>query len=73
MGGEGPVSTDSDGDGWSDEKEKEMGTDPYSVDSDGDGLNDPEDPNPTVAEEQEKTPGFEAVFALAGLVAGVIF
>jgi PGF-CTERM protein/uncharacterized repeat protein (TIGR01451 family) len=68
VGGEVPVGADSDGDGWSDEKEREMGTNPYSVDSDGDGLKDPEDPNPTVPEEK-KTPGFEAVFAVAGLLA----
>lgn len=68
VGGEVPVGADSDGDGWSDEKEREMGTNPYSVDSDGDGLKDPEDPNPTVPEEK-KTPGFEAVFAIAGLLA----
>jgi PGF-CTERM protein/uncharacterized repeat protein (TIGR01451 family) len=69
VGGEVPVGADSDGDGWSDEKEKEMGTNPYSVDSDGDGLKDPEDPNPTVPEEKKKTPGFEVVFAIAGLLA----
>jgi len=69
VGGEIPVGADSDGDGWSDEKEREMGTNPYSVDSDGDGLKDPEDPNPTVPEEKKKTPGFEAVFAIAGLLA----
>jgi PGF-CTERM protein/uncharacterized repeat protein (TIGR01451 family) len=68
VGGEVPVGADSDGDGWSDEKEKEMGTNLYSVDSDGDGLKDPEDPNPTVPEEK-KTPGFEVVFAIAGLLA----
>ncbi len=67
VGGEVPVGADSDGDGWSDEKEREMGTNPYSVDSDGDGLKDPEDPNPTVPE--KKTPGFEIVFAIAGLLA----
>ena len=67
VGGEVPVGADSDGDGWSDEKEKEMGTNPYNVDSDGDGLKDPEDPNPTVPEEK-KTPGFEAVFVIAGLL-----
>ena len=44
-----------------------MGTNPYSVDSYGDGLKDPEDPNPTVPE--KKTPGFEIVFAIAGLLA----
>ena len=68
VGGEVPVGADSDGDGWSDEKEREMGTNPYSVDSDGDGLKDTEDPNPTVPEEK-KTPGFEALFAIAGLLA----
>jgi uncharacterized repeat protein (TIGR01451 family)/PGF-CTERM protein len=68
VGGEVPVGADSDGDGWSDEKEREMGTNPYSVDSDSDGLKDPEDPNPTVPEEK-KTPGFEVVFAIAGLLA----
>jgi len=71
VGGEVPVGADSDGDGWSDEKEKEMGTNPYSVDSDGDGLNDPEDPNPTVVEEEKGVPGFEAVLAIAGLLAVV--
>jgi hypothetical protein len=43
-----------------------MRTNPYSVDSDGDGLKDPEDPNPTVPEKE--TPGFEAIFAIAGLL-----
>jgi PGF-CTERM protein/uncharacterized repeat protein (TIGR01451 family) len=69
VGSEVPVGADSDGDGWSDEKEREMGTNPYSVDSDSDGLNDPEDPNPTVPEKGEGIPGFEAVFAIAGLLA----
>ncbi len=67
VGGEVPIGADSDGDGWSDEKEKEMGTNPYSVDSDGDGLKDPEDPNPTVPD--KKTPGFEIVFAISGILA----
>ena len=71
VGGEVPVGADSDGDGWNDEKEREMGTNPYSVDSDGDGLKDPEDPNPTVPEEKKKTPGFEVVFAVVGLLAVV--
>ncbi len=69
VGGEVPVGADSDGDGWSDEKEQEMGTNPYSVDSDSDGLRDPEDPNPTVQEEKKGVPGFEAVFAVVGLLA----
>ena len=61
------VGIDSDRDGWSDEKEREMGTNPYSIDSDADGLKDPEDPNPTVPE--KKTPGFEIVFAIVGMLA----
>jgi PGF-CTERM protein len=68
VGGEVPVGADSDGDGWSDEIEKDMGTNPYSVDSDGDGLKDQDDPNPTVPEEKKKTQGFEAVIAIAGLL-----
>ena len=32
--------TDTDGDGLSDEKEKELGTDPLKADTDGDGLDD---------------------------------
>ena len=62
-----PPQLDSDGDGWSDEKEKLMGTNPYSVDSDSDGINDPQDPNPTVPE--KRIPGFELAFAIAGLLA----
>jgi PGF-CTERM protein len=46
-----------------------MEKNPYSVDSDGDGLKDSEDPNPTVPEEKKKTPGFEAVFAIEGILA----
>ena len=68
VGGEAPADADSDGDGWSDVKERAMGTDPYSVDSDDDGINDPEDPNPTVPEQKTKIPGFEAGFAIAGLL-----
>jgi PGF-CTERM protein len=64
-----PSKLDSDGDGWSDEKEEAMGTNPYSIDSDKDGLNDPQDPNPTVPEEEKGLPGFEAMFAIAGLLA----
>lgn len=68
-GGEAPAGADSDGDGWSDAKEREMGTNPYSVDSDSDGLKDPEDPNPTVPEAKKGIPGYEAVCAIAGLLA----
>ncbi len=42
---------DTDGDGWTDEQEKTMGTNPYNRDSDQDGINDPEDPNPLVEDE----------------------
>lgn len=70
VGGGGEVEvllgTDSDGDGWSDEKGREIGTNPYSVDSDGDGLKDPEDPDLIVSE--KKTPRHDAVFAIAGLL-----
>jgi uncharacterized repeat protein (TIGR01451 family) len=68
VGGEVPGGADSDGDGWSDAKEREIGTNPYNVDSDADGLNDPEDPNPTVPEQKTSIPGFEAIFALGGVV-----
>jgi hypothetical protein len=40
--------TDSDGDGWTDEKEKILGTDPLKKDTDNDGMIDSEDPNPLV-------------------------
>ncbi len=59
-------SVDSDGDGWSDEKEKIMGTNPYSRDTDGDGIVDSADPNPLVPE--KKMPGFTSLALLIGLV-----
>jgi len=62
----GDEQLDSDGDGWSNEKERLVGTNPYSVDSDNDGINDPQDSNPTVPE--KKIPGFEAVLAIFGLI-----
>jgi len=37
---------DSDGDGWNDEQEKNVGTDPSKKDTDDDGYWDPKDPNP---------------------------
>ena len=43
---------DDDGDGLSDEIEKELGTDATRVDSDNDGVNDPQDAYPT---DKEKT------------------
>lgn len=63
-------SMDSDGDGWSDEKEKIMGTNPYSRDTDGDGIADPADPNPLVAE--KKMPGFTSLALIIGLGAGFL-
>ena len=69
VSGEDLIGADSDGDGWSDEEEKVRGTNPYSVDSDFDGLQDTEDPDPTVPAQKMKIPGFEAVFAIAELLA----
>lgn len=42
-----PLNSDSDGDSWSDMRERTEGTDPDNIDTDGDGLNDDQDPNPT--------------------------
>jgi transglutaminase-like putative cysteine protease len=39
-GGRGTPVRDSDGDGLTDDRERELGTNPYSPDTDGDGLND---------------------------------
>lgn len=63
-------SIDSDNDGWSDEKEKIMGTNPYSRDTDGDGIVDSADANPLVAE--KKIPGFTSLALLTGLGAGFL-
>lgn len=62
---EDPVGIDSDGDRWSDEKEREMNINPYSVDLDADGLKYPE---VLTLRCQKKTPGLEAVFAITGLL-----
>ncbi|MDP9801131.1 Rib/alpha/Esp surface antigen-like repeat protein [Arcanobacterium wilhelmae] len=40
-----PATKDSDGDGLTDDKEKEIGTDPMNPDTDGDGLKDGEEVN----------------------------
>ena len=71
-----PTPVDSDGDGWTDTQERIVGTDPHNVDTDGDGIWDPKDPNPVVAQTpmplstpSQGIPGFEAVFAIAGLLA----
>ena len=39
-GDEDPKDKDTDGDGLTDEQEKELGTDPNKADTDGDGIND---------------------------------
>jgi hypothetical protein len=69
---------DSDGDGWDDEQERRAGTNPYKVDTDGDGIWDTQDPNPSNPNIPSKatpiptfTPGFEAIFVLAGILAMV--
>lgn len=62
--------TDSDNDGWSDEREKIMGTNPYDRDTDGDGIKDSDDPNPLVPE--KKVPGFTSLALLIGLVVGFL-
>ncbi len=38
--------TDSDGDGWLDYYERQVGTNPYLADTDGDGIPDPQDEDP---------------------------
>jgi hypothetical protein len=67
---------DSDGDGWDDEQERRAGTNPHKVDTDGDGIWDPQDPNPSDPNIPPKatpiptfTPGFEAIFVIAGIIA----
>ncbi|MDQ7824418.1 MAG: PQQ-binding-like beta-propeller repeat protein [Candidatus Eremiobacteraeota bacterium] len=45
----GDMRKDSDGDGWTDEVEKRLGTDPLNKDTDGDGLIDSADKNPLAA------------------------
>ncbi len=42
-----PTSDDNDGDGLTDDQEKEIGTDPNNPDTDGDGLNDGAEVNTT--------------------------
>lgn len=63
-------SIDSDNDGWSDEKEKIVGTNPYSRDTDGDGIIDSADANPLVPE--KKIPGFTSLALLMGLGMGFL-
>ncbi len=45
-GGDEPQATDSDGDGWTDAWEEELGTDPFNTDTDGDGHKDSLDCDP---------------------------
>jgi hypothetical protein len=42
-----PLNDDVDGDGLSDEQERDAGTDPNAADTDGDGIDDASDPDPT--------------------------
>lgn len=48
--GEATPTLDSDGDGWSDDREEKAGSDPFNADTDGDGYWDPLDPNPLDSE-----------------------
>ena len=68
-----PSMLDTDGDGWTNEQEKIAGTSPYNVDTDGDGIWDPSDPNPLNPDippnDRPEPLGFEAIFAIAGLLA----
>ncbi len=65
------LSRDSDGDGWTDEVEKRLGTDAFNKDTDGDGLIDSVDKNPLAAprdlSEEEKIlrAAFEARFCFS--------
>ena len=52
-----PVLRDSDGDGLSDEKEKELGTDPNEADSDHDGVNDGQEVKDTTDPNKSDTDG----------------
>lgn len=63
-------SIDSDNDGWSDEKEKIVGTNPYNRDTDGDGIVDSADANPLVPE--KKIPGFTSLALLIGFGVGFL-
>lgn len=78
-----PKGEDSDGDGWTDAQEIKAGTDPYKKDTDNDGYWDPQDPNPLDPTIPILSPtltplppapspmssAFEAIFAIAGLLA----
>ncbi len=59
VGAQSESSTDSDGDGLTDEEEEEMGTDPYTSDTDGDGISDGDevamDTDPTDASDANKS------------------
>jgi hypothetical protein len=46
------VEVDSDGDGWTDDYERMVGTNPYTKDTDNDGIIDPEDLNPLAPEKK---------------------
>ena len=61
------TAEDSDGDGLTDEQERSAGTNPHNVDTDGDGYWDINDPNPL--DSSVPTPGFKAIFTIAGLLA----
>jgi hypothetical protein len=62
------VSADSDGDGWTDAFEIEMGTDPNNPDTDGDGIIDSKDPNPLVSNGKEGLPSLGWLEPVLGIL-----
>jgi hypothetical protein len=66
------ITTDSDGDGWTDLEEERLTLDPRNPDTDGDGLTDGADPSPNHSaradqEGEETTVVREALFATFGI------
>jgi len=71
-----PLKADSDGDGWDDAIEDDLGTDPLNTDSDNDGIPDAEDDDPLVpvhkpsAFELALQPIHEHLWTTQGLIFG---
>lgn len=69
-GNQKTISSDSDGDGWSDEQEENAGTDPTKVDTDSDGTWDPHDEEPLRPPPMPRliAPLFIAALTLIGMI-----